>query len=195
MNLRQEINVYSPYKFHDSSHLMTCTILIVSLLEHYFSWLYCRKTKKVKRARDNLPYLNEYDLAKCLGLILMLIDHRSYFGVQSVFGETLTSKQLHWCRIIGRGTSPLFFWAAGYSNSHRFRWPTFFFAVLMVAEATDLNLELAYTPFETVVEVLALNVIYKYWPSKEMTGLVDKWWFHISAFLLVYSAHSLLNHK
>jgi len=194
MTLRQQINVYSPYKFHNKSHLMTCTILIVSLLDHCFSYLFCRNTKKAKRARENLPYLNEYDLAKCLGLIFMLIDHRSYFGVRSVFGETMTWEQLHWCRVIGRGTSPLFFWAAGYSNSFRFRWPTFFFAVLMVAEATHLNLELAYTPFETVVEVLALNVIYKYWPSKKMTGLVDKWWFHITAFILAYSAHSWLNH-
>lgn len=162
MNLRQQVNIYSPYKFNSNSHLMTSTILLVSLLEHCFSWLCPRNREKVKQARDDLPYLNEYDLAKCLGLTLMLIDHRSYFGVGTVFGETLTWQQKHWCRIIGRGASPLFFWASGYSNSFRFRWPTFFFAVLMVAEATHLNLELAYTPFETVVEILALNVFYKY---------------------------------
>jgi len=52
-----------------------------------------------------------------------------------------------------------------------------------------LELRLTYTPFDTVVEVLALNVVYKYWPSKEMTGLVDKWWFHISAFAFGYSTN------
>jgi len=162
MNPRQLLNSYSLYKFYDDSHLMTTFILIVSLMDHCISYLCCRNTKKSKRARDELPYLNEYDLAKCLGLILMLIDHRSYFGVRTVFGEILTWKQKSWCRIIGRGTSPLFFYVAGYSDSFRFRWPTFFFAVLMVAEAVHLNLKLSYTPFETIVEVLALNVIYKY---------------------------------
>jgi len=59
--------------------------------------------------------------------------------------------------------------------------------------AFALELGLTYTPFETVVEVLALNVIYKYWPAKEMTGLVDKWWFHILAFALGYTTYSYVS--
>jgi len=119
------------------------------------------------------PFVNEYDLAKTLGLIMMIIDHRAYFSVSTVFGEVLTWNQKSWCRIIGRGSAPMFFWVAGYSNSFRFRWTTFFFAILMIASVENFNLDVVYTAFESVVEVLGVNVLFKYWPAKEMTGLVE----------------------
>jgi len=178
-DLRILVNTYSPYKFYNNSHLVTSIIIIVSLMEHCISTQFSRKKEKAKYVRETLPFVNEYDLAKCLGLMLMIIDHRSYFNVHTVFGETLTWNQKSWCRIIGRGTAPMFFWVAGYSNSFRFRWITFFFAILMVTAVEHLDIGLTYTPFETILEVLALNVIYKYWPPREMTGLVSKWWFHI----------------
>jgi len=66
----------------------------------------------------------------------------------------------------------MFFWATGYSNSFRFRWSTFFFAIFMIVSVENFYLYIVWTAFETIVEVLAVNLVFKYWPPKKMTGLV-----------------------
>jgi len=161
--VRKSLNEYSPYKFNNNSHLAASLVVVVAFLEHLISSLFCTKIKrKTEQPRKPLPLVSEYDLAKALGLIFMLVDHRAYFSIPTLFGEVLSINQRRWCRIIGRGAAPMYFWVAGYANSYRFRWLTFFFAIFMITATENFNLNLVYTPFETIVEILAVNVVFKY---------------------------------
>jgi len=90
---REFLNTYSPYKFNNNGHVVTSLIVILSALDHFISGLFRSEKWKPKQVRKRHPFVNEYDLAKALGLILMIIDHRAYYSVSTVFGEYLTWNQ------------------------------------------------------------------------------------------------------
>jgi len=90
---REFLNTYSPYKFNNDGHLVTSLIVIFSLLDYLTSSLFRSGKWKRKQVRKRHPFVNEYDLAKALGLILMIIDHRAYYSISTVFGEYLTWNQ------------------------------------------------------------------------------------------------------
>jgi len=65
--------------------------------------------------------LNSWDIAKVIGLLLMVIDHTgAYFYLHE-----------EWLRAIGRGSAPIFLFLAGYASSYRFNRELLVLALLM----------------------------------------------------------------
>merc|ERR1712173_570619 len=43
-------------------------------------------------------------------------------------------------------------------------------SVLMIIAIANLKMGIVWTPFESIVEVLLINVLFKYWPEKGLSG-------------------------
>jgi len=132
--------------------------------------------KALKEAKRTAPTgLNFYDLAKIYAVVTMMIDHYGYFGLP---GISYTAAR--WTRVIGRTSAPMFFFLMGYSNSFRFRWSTWCYAVFLFVCNGWLNLRLTATSFESLVIALTVNWVLSY---VDLEKLLNKHWiFHILLF-------------
>ena len=57
--------------------------------------------------------LDSWDIAKCIGMVLMFCDHSAVFFFTD-------SSSVYWLRAVGRGAAPIFLFLAGYAKSYRF---------------------------------------------------------------------------
>ena len=119
------------------------------------------------------PEPNSHDWIKALAIILMIIDH---------LGVYLFPDQA-WLRLLGRGSAPLFFFAVGYVNKHRFRADLLIFGLLLTAltfARTDqlyINILINFVIIKLVLDYFDPNNI----PPKKL----------ISVFVLLIAVHVL----